>query len=96
MELEKIDIKSAYRLISICPHDCKWLGIQWQDQIYVDGMLPFDLRLAPKIFMAVADTMEWCVHKAGGKYINHYLDDFLYLVHQTPKNVICIYVAYSQ
>ena len=72
----KIDIKSAYRLIPICPHDRKWLGIQWQDQIYVDGMLPFGLRSAPNIFTAVADAMEWCVHKAGVKYIYHYLDDF--------------------
>ena len=77
--IAKIDIKSAYRLIPICPHDCKWLGIQWQDQIYVDGMLPFGLRSAPKIFTAVADAMEWCVHQAGVKYIYHYLDDFAVL-----------------
>ena len=42
-------------------------------------MLPFGLRSAPKIFTAVADAMEWCVHKAGVKYIYHYLDDFAVL-----------------
>ena len=42
-------------------------------------MLPFGLRSAPKIFTAVANTMEWCVHKAGVKYIYHYLYDFTVL-----------------
>ena len=37
------------------------------------------LRSAPKIFMAFVDVMEWCVHKAGGKYIYHYLDVFTVL-----------------
>ena len=35
--ISKIEINSAYRLIPVCPHDCKWLGIQWQNQIYIDG-----------------------------------------------------------
>ena len=39
--IAKIDIKSAYRLIPVCPADRKWLGMQWQDRVYVDGMLPF-------------------------------------------------------
>ena len=42
-------------------------------------VLPFGLRSAPKIFSAIADAMEWCVHKAGVKYIYHYLDDFAVL-----------------
>ena len=27
------------------------LGMQWNGAVYVDGMLPFGLRSAPKIFM---------------------------------------------
>ena len=77
--IAKIDIKSAYRLIPVCPHDRKWLGMQWQDKIYVDGMLPFGLRSAPKIFTVVADALEWCIHKAGVTYIYHYLDYFAIL-----------------
>ena len=92
--IAKIYIKSAYRLIPICPHDCKWLGIQWQDQIYVDGMLPFGLRSAPKIFTAVADAKEWCVHKAGVKYIYHYLDDFAVLgspdYEECHRHLLCL------
>ena len=40
-------------------------------------MLPFGLRSAPKIFTAVADALEWCVHRRGVEFLFHYLDDFL-------------------
>ena len=39
--LAKIDIKSAYRLVPVHPEQRKWLGMEWQGRIYVDGMLPF-------------------------------------------------------
>jgi len=42
-------------------------------------MLSFGLRSAPKIFTALADTLEWCIAKEGVKYIYHYLDDFVVL-----------------
>jgi len=50
--------------------------MQWNGQVYVDGMLPFGLRSAPKIFNAVADALEWCVATEGVQDIYHYLDDF--------------------
>jgi len=46
--IAKIDIKSAYRLIPIHHQDRKWLGMEWKGQVYIDGMLPFGLRSAPK------------------------------------------------
>ena len=57
-QLAKIDIKSAYRLVPVHPAQRKWLGMQWQGRVYVDGMLPFGLRSAPKLFNAVADALE--------------------------------------
>ena len=53
------------------------MGFQWQGQRYVDGMLPFGLRSAPKIFTAVADALEWIVRARGVRRIDHYLDDFV-------------------
>ena len=53
--------------------------MQWQGQVYVDGMLPFGLRSPPKVFNAVADALEWCVAKQGVQHIYHYLDDFIVL-----------------
>ena len=75
--LAKIDIKSAYRLIPVHPTDRIWQGMVWEDHVYVDGMLPFGLSSAPKIFNSVADALEWCASQEGAKFIFHYLDDFV-------------------
>ena len=85
--MAKIDIKSAYRLIPVWPHDRKWLGMEWNGSTYVDGMLPFGLRSAPKIFNAVADAMEWCIAQEGVEYIFHYLDDFAIVA--PPESDLC-------
>ena len=53
--------------------------MKWEEKIYIDAMLPFGLRSAPKIFNAVADALEWCVIKEGVSYVYHYLDDFAVL-----------------
>jgi len=73
--IAKIDIKSAYRLIL----GATLLGMFWRNHVYIDGMLPFGLRLTHKIFTAVADALEWCISRAGVEYIYHYLDDFVVL-----------------
>ena len=74
--IAKIDIKAAYRLIPVSPQDRPFLGMKWDDKVYVDGMLPFGLRSAQKIFNAVADAVEWCVANENVPAIYHYLDDF--------------------
>ena len=76
-QLAKVDIKSAYRLVPVHPDDRPLLGVCWHDEHYVDAMLPFGLRSAPKIFTAVADALEWCIRQRGVEDIDHYLDDFI-------------------
>ena len=49
----------------------------WEGALYIDTVLPFGLRSAPKIFNAVADAVEWIVHQQGVSTVFHYLDDFL-------------------
>ena len=61
--MAKVDIRSAYRLIPVHPADRRVLGVLWKEKLYVDTMLPFGLRSAPKIFTAVADAIEWCVRQ---------------------------------
>jgi len=75
--LAKADIKSAYRLVPVHPEDRLLLGMQWKGEYFVDAMLPFGLRSAPKVFTAVADALEWCVRRRGVIGIDHYLDDFI-------------------
>ena len=45
--------------------------------MFVDPMLPFGLRSAPKIFNAVADALHWVLQQAGVRYLFHYLDDYI-------------------
>ena len=75
--LAKVDIEHAYRNIPVHPTDRRWLGMQWDNQLFVDKVLPFGLCSAPKIFSAVADTLEWILCKQGVTSSIHYLDDFL-------------------
>ena len=75
--LAKMDIESAYRLVPVHPHDRILQAVEWDGQIYVDPMLPFGLRSAPNFFTAVTDTLNWCLQRAGIRFVSHYLDDFI-------------------
>jgi len=61
----KADIKEAYRMVPVPPDDQHLLGMHWDNFLYVDKVLPFGLHLAPKIFSAVADALQWILHKQG-------------------------------
>ena len=74
--LAKVDIHSVYRMLSVHPDDRWLLGMQCEDRLYVDTILPFRLRSAPKIFSEVADVVEWIARQEGVDEIRHYLDDF--------------------
>ena len=79
--LAKIDIESAYRLVPVHPLDRPLdrplQAVVWGGAMYVDLMLPFGLRSAPKIFSALTDGLEWYLRHLGVRYVFHYLDDFL-------------------
>jgi len=75
--LAKVDIRNAYRNLSVHPDDRWLLGMYWKGQVFIDTVLPFGLRSAPKIFNSVADALEWVIRSAGVAEICHYLDDFL-------------------
>ena len=85
--MAKVDIKSAYRLVPIHPEDRPLLGVQWAGQCFIDLMLPFGLRSAPKIFTAIADALEWCIRRRGVNDVEHYLDDFI--VFGPPASPVC-------
>lgn len=75
--LAKVDIESAYRLVPVHPQDRILQAMEWKGNVYVDPMLPFGLRSAPKNFNAVADGLNWCLQQAGVRFSLHYLDDFI-------------------
>ena len=75
--LAKMDIDSAFRNIPVHPHDRHLLGMLWQDSLYVDTVLPFGLRSAPKIFNAIALALKWITIRRGVSYLDQFLDDFI-------------------
>ena len=72
-----MDIKQAYRNIPVAPEDRHLLGIQWNDTVYIDQVLPFGLRSAPLVFSAVADALLWIMQQKGVSWAIHYIDNFL-------------------
>ena len=76
-QLAKVDIKRAYRNIPVHPEDRWMLGMRWEGGLFIDRVLPFGLRSAPKIFTAVSDAVEWVLRRQGVRFAIHYLDDFL-------------------
>ena len=83
--LAKFDIETAYRLILVHPQDRPLQAMRWEGKTYIDPMLPFGLRSAPKIFNAVADMLNWRLQEVGFPLIRHYLDDYIII---TPPNII--------
>ena len=95
--LAKVDIRSAYRLVPVHPDDRWLLGMSWENELFVDTVLPFGLRSAPKIFTAVADAIEWSVRSRGVQTLYHYLDDFL-LIARSPdgaQQLDCLMKTFS-
>ena len=79
--LAKFDIESAYRLVPVHPQDRTLQAMRWEGKTYIDPMLPFGLRSAPKIFNALADALNWHLQQAGIPLIRHYLDDYIIISH---------------
>ncbi len=71
-----LDLKAAYSNVAVHSDDRWLLGLS---QLFVDRVLPFGLRSAPKIFMAVADAMEFMLREREVFWVRHYLDDFVLL-----------------
>ena len=69
--LSKVDIRSAYRTIPVHHDDRFLLGMCWEGRLFVDTVLPFGLRSAPKIFTAVADAVEWIARANGVGHLFH-------------------------
>ena len=85
--MAKFDLRSAYRNIPVHPDDRWLLGTEWEDQLFVDTVLPFGLRSAPMIFNAVAEALAFIIRSLGVKWLEHYLDDFVMVA--PPKSNEC-------
>ena len=75
--MAKMDIWRIYWNVPVHPDDRWLMGLTWRNSVFIDTILPFGLRSAPKIFNALADGLEWVVRQEGVREIYHYLNDFL-------------------
>ena len=85
--LAKVNIKNAFRLISVHPGDRHLLAMQWNNQVYIDGCPPFLLCSATKLFNLMADLLSWIATQEGMQCILHHLDDFL--ITALPHSPLC-------
>ena len=75
--LVKFDVSGAFQTVPVHPDDHHLLGMRWKGHTYVDKVLPFGLRSAPKLYNAVADGLLWILVTHDDVQGIHYLDDFL-------------------
>ena len=87
--MAKTDIKSAFLIIPVHPIDRWLLGFESKGNVYIDKVLPFGLRLTPKIFNAVANAAHFITRSQGIQWISHHLDDFLILGQPRSKQCQC-------
>ena len=77
--LAMMDVEHAYRNLPVHT-DKNLLPMRWNDKLDVNTVLPFGLRSAPMIFLAVADAVEWIEVENGVSSLMHYLRRFLLLM----------------
>ena len=75
--LAKMDVRQAYRQVSVHPDDRPLLGMLWKGEVFVDTTLPFRLRSVPLLFTALADAALWVMKEHGTSHVFHYVDDFI-------------------
>ena len=76
-EMAKIDVRQAYRNVTVHSRDRHLMGMEWQGRVLIDGALPFGLRSAPLLLTALGDAVQWTVEKKGASWVGHYIDDFV-------------------
>ena len=90
----KVDLKSAYRSVSIHPDDQGFMGLAWtfkghtHPTYMVDTRLPFGSRLAPGIFHRLTQSVRRMMPRRGYNVVA-YLDDFFIHESTFEKIYVC-------
>jgi hypothetical protein len=79
VSLFKIDLARAFRQVPIDPLDVAYLGIEWQNNKFVDTALPFGYRHGSALCQRITDAVRYILNKLGVQVIN-YIDDFIGVV----------------
>ena len=92
-ELTEIDVKGIFCLVPVNPLDHHLLDMEWRGGIFIDICLPFGMRSAPKLFNLIADFLQWILQEQVVKFLKLYLDNYLTLSIEAPRNVSSISFA---
>ena len=76
--LSKVDLKDAYRCVTIHKDDWRYLGMQLQDKYLCDRCLHTGLGSSCQIFTEISNALAWIFTQHNPKAtVFNYLDDFL-------------------
>ena len=67
------------------------LDMIWDEKLFIDTVLPFGLRSAPKIFTALADALEWILLDQGVTWASITVMISSLWEYQGVPNVVLIY-----
>ena len=85
--LGKLDIQSAFNLCPIQPEDFELLGIQYNNEIWIQKCLPQGAAMSCAIFERFSTALQWIISTISkSKYLDHYLDDFIFLGQASTNN----------
>ena len=77
-QMYKIDISRAFRQIKIDPADIDLLGLQFQDQYFLDQSVAFGFRHGSLIFQRCMDAIRHIMKENGFPHLFNYIDDLIY------------------
>ena len=76
-----IDIKSAYRAVTINPEHWTYQGFRWEDEgeekVYIDHRMCFGVRTGPYYFNLISNFIQETLSDQYDIRLMNYLDDFL-------------------
>ena len=86
-----VDIKAAYRAVSIMESHRKYMGFKWTldgvEKTYVDNRMCFGLRLGPLYFDCISNLIFEALVKYCNLRVVNYLDDFIVIADSYPNCV---------
>ena len=74
----KVDISRAFRQLKIDPGDIDLLGLQHEDQLYLDLSVPFGYRSGSFFFSKISDSIRYIMANNGHNAPINYIDDLIY------------------
>lgn len=76
--MAKVDLADAYRCCPIHKDDWRFLGMQFEDKLFIDTCLPMGLGTSCAIFQSISDSLSWIFSNRNPECtIYNYIDDFL-------------------